>query len=487
MDATRGQALARARALLTALGPAALSATLCGLVDAYWRIPDHPGLVLLAGVPGLLLGAALASAFATLLAAVVSIGMAFVLIGAAETGGYGVYLVLFLLSAGGAAILARNLDRSRIRAAASTQDLMAREAHLQSILDTVPDAMIVINEQGLIQSFSAAAARLFGWTAEEVRGQNVKMLMPEPYRGQHDGYIERYRSTGERRIIGIGRVVVGRRKDGSDFPMELAVGEMRSSNQRYFTGFVRDLTERQKTENRLQDLQAEVVHIGRLSALGEMSSALAHELNQPLTAINNYLLAAKQLMKRGPSDVEKASDIVGKSIEQAVRAGQIIRQLRQFVARREVEREKIDINIVVDEASALAFVGLKERGIEVKIERAEDFQLVSIDKIQIQQVLINLIRNAVDAMEDAPRRRLTIQTMTRPSEVEICIIDTGSGIAPEMADRVFQPFTSTKTSGMGVGLSISRSIAEAHDGRLWHEPNPEGGTVFHLLLPAEAD
>src|SRR5215510_12211320 len=148
-------------------------------------------------------------------------------------------------------------------------DLAAREAHLKSILETVPDAMIVINERGIVQSFSVAAERLFGYGPNEVIGKNIKTLMPSPYRESHDYYIERYLRTGERRIIGIGRVVVGERKDGSTFPMELAVGEMRSTDKRYFTGFIRDLTERQKTEASLQELQSELVHISRLTAMGE--------------------------------------------------------------------------------------------------------------------------------------------------------------------------------------------------------------------------
>ena len=177
-----------------------------------------------------------------------------------------------------------------------TSDALAREAHLQSILDTVPEAMIVIDERGFIQSFSSAAERLFGCQAAEVIGRNVSILMPTPYRENHDGYLLRYMTTGERRIIGIGRVVVGQRKDGSTFPMELAVGEMKSGDQRYFTGFIRDLTERQQTEARLQELQSELVHISRLTAMGEMASTLAHELNQPLSAIANYLKGSRRLL-----------------------------------------------------------------------------------------------------------------------------------------------------------------------------------------------
>jgi two-component system sensor kinase FixL len=360
-------------------------------------------------------------------------------------------------------------------------------ARLQSMVEAVPDAIITIDERGAITFFSGAAERMFQYGADEVLGRNVKMLMPSPYRAEHDSYLARYLDTGEKRIIGIGRVVAAQRKDGTTFPIELAVGEAMLDGRHVYTGLIRDISEKQETTRRLHEVQADLLHVSRLSAMGELASALAHELNQPLTAINNYLLAARQLMKREPADLDRATEIVGKSIDQAVRAGQIIRQLRQFVARREVEREKIDINAVVDEACALAFVGLKERGIQVKIERAQENHLISIDKIQIQQVLINLIRNAVDAMEKAPRRSLTIRTVTRPDEMEICVIDTGAGISPDLADKVFQPFTSTKSAGMGVGLSISRTIVEAHHGRLWHDANPEGGTIFHLLLPVDVD
>src|SRR5918911_2184369 len=185
---------------------------------------------------------------------------------------------------------------------AAEEALRAREAHLRSILETVPDAMIVIDEKAQIQSFSTAAERLFGYAPDEVMGENVNILMPSPYREQHDGYMARYLTTGERRIIGIGRVVVGQRKDGSTFPMELAVGEMRLGTERYFTGFVRDLTERQNTEARLQELQAELVHMSRFTELGEMASTLAHEINQPLTAITNYLKGCRRILERIEGD-----------------------------------------------------------------------------------------------------------------------------------------------------------------------------------------
>jgi len=378
------------------------------------------------------------------------------------------------------------LRESWLHTVESDRDSAARAAHLASILDTVPDAMIVIDERGIIQSFSTAAQRLFGYEPAEVIGKNIKIMMPSPYHENHDGYLARYLRTGERRIIGIGRVVVGERKDRSTFPMELAVGEMKSGDQRYFTGFIRDLTERQKTEARLQELQSELVHISRLTAMGEMASALAHELNQPLSAITNYMKGSRRLLEQTTDEragvVREAMD---SAAEQAIRAGQIIRRLRDFVARGESERRVESMAKLVEEASALALVGVKDQGIHVRFQLSQSNDLVLVDKVQTQQVLLNLIRNAVEAMHDSPRRELLISTI--PAEdgmLLVSVADTGSGISPEVSDQLFRPFVTTKRQGMGVGLSISRTIIESHGGRIWIEPNPGGGTVFRFTVRA---
>ena len=389
----------------------------------------------------------------------------------------------FTIAGFGVAWFGERLKRAHLQTATSTQAALARQAHLQSILDTIPEAMIVIDERGSIQSFSTAAERLFGYTQAEVIGQNIKMMMPQPYRGDHDGYLARYMRTNEARIIGFGRVVVGQRKDGSTFPMELAVGEMRSNNQRFFTGFIRDLTERQTAEARLQELQSELVHISRLTAMGEMASTLAHELNQPLSAITNFMKGSRRLLANSTDETSvMVREAVEKSAEQALRAGEIIRRLRDFVARGEGERRIESLAKIAEEASALALVGAKDQGVRTRFDFDRGKDLVLADKVQVQQVLLNLIRNAIEAMQDLVTRNLTISAVTQDGMVTLSVADTGSGIGPDMAKQLFQPFVTTKREGMGVGLSICRTIVEAHGGRIWADPNPEGGTIFRFTL-----
>lgn len=367
--------------------------------------------------------------------------------------------------------------------------LEAAEARLRSILQTVPDAMIIIDERGRIESLSTTAERLFGYEADEACGRNVSLLMPSPYREQHDAYIARYLSTGERRIIGIGRIVVGQRKDGTTFPMHLTVGELRTGERHHFTGFIRDLTDQQLTEDRLKELQSEVTHMSRFTALGEMASTLAHEINQPLTAISNYLKGSRRLLDRMEGEnIEMLKDAVSKAADQALRAGQIIRRLREFVARGESERRIESLPKLIEDASTLALVGAREHGIAVMFRLDPAADLVLADRIQIQQVLVNLMRNAIEVMsEGGAVRRLDIATAAgADDQVEVTVADTGAGLAPEVAKQLFQPFVTTKRKGMGLGLSICRTIVEAHGGKIWVESPPDGGTIFHFTLRAAA-
>jgi two-component system, LuxR family, sensor kinase FixL len=360
-----------------------------------------------------------------------------------------------------------------------------REKHFRSILDTVPDAMIVIDEHGIMQFFSSAAERQFGYTEPEAIGRNISALMPEPDRSRHDGYLARYLKTGERRIIGIGRIVTGMRKDGTTFPMHLTIGEMQSGGKPYFTGFVRDLTEQQQTQARLQELQSELVHVSRLSAMGEMASALAHELNQPLSAISNYMKGSRRLLA-GSTDANalKIEAALDRAAEQAIRAGEIIRRLRTFVAREASEKRVESLSKMVEEAGALGLTGAREQGVFLRFNLDPSCDLVLADRVQIQQVLVNLFRNALEAMAPSTHREL-IASNTRAADdmIEIAVSDTGTGFAGDALANLFQPFFTTKETGMGVGLSISRTIIETH-GRMWAETNKSGGATFRFTLPA---
>lgn len=358
-------------------------------------------------------------------------------------------------------------------------------ALLQSILQTVPDAMIVIDERGLIESVSATAERLFGYTTDEIVGKNVSLLMPSPHRELHDSYLDRYLTTGERHIIGIGRIVVGQRRDGTTFPMHLTVGELRTASKHFFTGFIRDLTDQQITENRLKDLQSEVAHMSRFTALGEMASTLAHEINQPLTAINNYLRGCQRLLDKADNgSMAMLRDALGKAADQTLRAGQIIRRLREFVARGDTERQVESLPKLIEDASTLALIGAKENGVAVSFRLDPKADLVVADRIQIQQVLVNLIRNAIDVLAEwKGPREIEIETVAKADlTVQISVIDSGSGLAPEVAAQLFQPFVTTKKKGMGLGLSICRTIVEAHGGKIWVEPRAGGGTIFRFTL-----
>lgn len=362
--------------------------------------------------------------------------------------------------------------------------LAGRERHLASILATVPDAMIVIEEHGRISSFSAAAEKLFGYAEAEVLGENVAMLMPKADRATHDGYLSRYRATGERHVIGSSRIAIGLRRNGETFPMELAVGETSSGGQRIFTGFIRDLSERRLTEQRLHELQSELIHISRLSAMGTMASTLAHELNQPLTAIANYLETTRDMLVDAQTpELKTIRDALNLAAGQSLRAGDIVRRLREFVAHGEVGRTPENLDTLVNEAAGLGLIGAREAGIRVVMSLDPEPHQVLVDRVQVEQVLVNLIRNGLQAMQDCPTRDLTITTARESAGcVQVTVADTGTGISADMSDRLFQAFATTKEDGLGLGLSICRTIIEAHGGRIWATPVEGGGTAFHFTL-----
>ena len=381
--------------------------------------------------------------------------------------------------------MAAESEVDRENSVAGKPTIFSLEAHLDSILETVPDAMIVIDERGFILSFSAAAERMFGYSEAELLGENISTLMPSPDRERHNHHLENYLATGERRIIGIGRITTARRCNGAVFPIDLHVGEAKAGTEKVFTGFIRDLTEPQATQRRLHDLQAELAHVARVTAMGTLATALAHELNQPLTAIANYVETVRDLLHDPSDDVlEVVREALDECATQSVRAGQIVRRLRDYVSRGDVDRKIESLTQLVSEASVLAMIGAGEHGVEIEVKLDSACDKVLVDRIQIQQVILNLVRNAFEAMDDSPDQRVRISCCREKSgKIRVTIADSGPGLAPDLSGQLFKPFNSTKAQGMGLGLSICHTIIRGHAGRIWAEASDLGGTAFHFTLP----
>lgn len=436
-----------------------------------------------------LVASAIAGIRPVLLAGILPLGYVFYRVAFMDSSVDPTEVLLFVAIVLASAFLGKLLQIARNSMLGSKDALEIREAHLKSVLDTVPDATVVSSQDGRIVSFNAAAVRQFGYSESEVIGENLRILMPQPYRQEHDGYLERYLSTGERRIIGIDRVVVGQRKDGSTFPMKLAVGEMRSAGRVFFTGFIRDLTEREESAAKLNEIQTELARLARLNEMGEMASTLAHELNQPLSAIANYVHGCSRLLQDMDSDVAvRMREALGEAGSQSLRAGQIIKHLREFVTKGETEKAPQNIRQLVEEAGALALVGSREKGIRTVFDFGPGADIVMVDHIQIQQVLTNLMRNAIEAMKDAPTKELLVRTEPADTgEVAVTVSDTGGGISDEISGQLFNPFTTTKPGGMGIGLSISKRIVEAHGGSITVSRNSFGGASFRFTLPSNKE
>jgi two-component system sensor kinase FixL len=437
-------------------------------------------------VPAILIAAMFGGMIPGLIALAATLPFVIYFIASEQAPALLMHLAIFVGVGATVAWLGGSFQSARAEVQRTADMLQRREAHLASVLDTVPDATVVIETDGTMVSFNAAAERQFGYTPQEAIGSNVRMLMPSPYREQHDGYLSRYLTTGERRIIGTDRVVVGQRKDGSTFPMTLAVAEMKSTGTVYFTGFIRDLTEYQESAARLEEATSELARLSRLNELGEMASTLAHELNQPLSAIANYVQGCSRLLEKiDTEDAVRMRGALDETARQALRAGDIIRHLREFVTRGDTEKQPEDVKKLVEEAGALALVGSREQGIKSVFDFGQEGGMVIVDRVQIQQVLINLMRNAMEAMRDSDRRELNIRVRAQGGELmAVEVSDTGSGIPEDIAPQLFQPFVTSKATGMGIGLSISKRIIESHGGEISVSRNEHGGATFVFTLPA---
>jgi two-component system, LuxR family, sensor kinase FixL len=362
-------------------------------------------------------------------------------------------------------------------------------AELHALLDAAVDAIVVTDERGRISAFNAAAEHLFGYDPAEVLGEAVDILMPDPHRSRHGEYMQRYLDTGEARIIGFGREVQARRANGESFPVSLSVGEAVDAHGRRFVGILRDLSGQKAAERHARSLEARLADVGRFSLMGELAAGIAHEINQPLSAIATYAQALKHMARRDPVDVDALIEACEKIDAQARRAGQVIKDLRNFIRKQDVRTQLLDVNDVVADVLNLVEADAHAEGIRVVTEYASGLPKVPADAMQLQQVLLNLTRNSVDAMRDGLRKAKGIAICTEhDAEGNVCIsvTDHGSGVSPRLGDHIFHPFVTTKREGLGVGLAISRTIVQAYKGTLSYRDNPTGGSIFVISLPAAA-
>lgn len=350
--------------------------------------------------------------------------------------------------------------------------------------------MVVIDDDGIIRGFGKAAQKLFGYSEEQAIGQNVSILMAPPHAARHDAHLRRYKTTHERRMIGFTRVENACDCNGHVFPVEITLGEAHVEGRTYFIGFLRDVGEQLADRRQLRDILDELAHASRISAMGAFGTAIAHELNQPLTAIANYTEGMRDMLARRTdlADREQLVDILDRCSKQAVRAGQLIHRLRDFVRGGQPKIELADPTALVNNSVTLAMINGFRRNVRLETEIPPGLPKVAVDPVQAQQVLFNLIRNAFEAIHaaDGTGGRLVIRVMPHDEDhVEFVIEDSGPGIDPLVADRIFESFVTTRGGGMGVGLSICKQIVESYGGSIWATSSPLlGGAAFHFTLPA---
>ena len=357
-----------------------------------------------------------------------------------------------------------------------------------ALLDAAVDAIIIIDGKGEIERINTSGLALFGYAEPELLGQNIRQLMPEPYRSNHDSYLESYRRTGKAAIIGRGREVTAIRKNGETFPILLTVGEIRQEQGRRFVGFVRDLSESRAAEEQVRELEDRLLHADRLVTLGELTAGIAHEINQPLTAIAAYADAGRSLTGRETEtlrdDLRTICERIG---EQSRRAAEVVRRLRRLVRGGSAIKARHEINHIIQNVLLLFEHEVNKLGINIHFTPLASGCELYVDEIQIQQVLVNLVKNSLDALVGVatPRPLITIKVERGDDELSVSVMDNGPGIPSEHVDLLFDAFFTTKPKGVGLGLSICKSIAAAHGGRLRYEQADSGGASFCLVLPLE--
>jgi len=371
-------------------------------------------------------------------------------------------------------------DRKR-----AEEELKRSEARYRVVVETASDAVISIDKSGAIILANPATKRIFGHNPEDLIGRSLTVLMPQARRVFHEAGYKRYMETGVRRLNWQGTEMTALRADGKEFPAEVSFGEVIADGQKIFTGFIRDISEKKRAEESLNKARTELAHISRVTSLGAFTASIAHEINQPLSGIITNASTCLRMLNTDPPNVDGARETARRALRDGNRASDVMTRLRTLFTRKEVKAEPVDINEVAREVIALYLNELQRNDVTLRQEFAERLPNVMGDRVQLQQVILNLLRNASDAMSavnDRPRE-LVVSTEPAGDEVRFKVRDAGVGIDPTAAERLFESFYTTKEDGMGIGLSVSRSIIEAHEGRLWAMPNDGPGATFAFSVP----
>ncbi|MBT8400537.1 MAG: PAS domain S-box protein, partial [Rhodothermia bacterium] len=371
-------------------------------------------------------------------------------------------------------------DRKR-----TESELVDSQAFSQAVVETAADAIITIDADNRIENFNRAAQEMFGYATKDVVGKNVSMLMPEDIRHEHDSYLAKYVSTNDSAKITAGREVTAMRKDGATFPIYLSISEVHGHPERKFVGLIRDISDQRAAENEAREHRENLAHVDRLNMLGEMATGIAHEINQPLTAISLFARAGGKLVEAGNED--RMPEIFEKLNQHAYRASAVIERMQNMARRQESAKAIVDCNELLQEVAKLAEAEARFRDMAIEVDIWDDPLPVFVDAVQIQQVALNLIRNGMEAIRSCEcryGRTIRLRSVLKSAnEVEVSVVDCGDGVREDLDEPIFTPFSTTKKSGMGMGLSISRSIITAHGGRLDYFNNEKCGATFFFTLP----
>jgi len=365
-------------------------------------------------------------------------------------------------------------------------ELQRSEEKYRVVVETASDAIISMDEGGVIIFANAAAKSILGYEPAELMGKPLTMLMPAMMRQLHRNGFSRYVATGHRNINWRGTELTALRKNGQEFPVEISFGEMTRDGHKAFTGLIRDITEKKRIEETLRNTQAQLSRATRTATVGEFAASIAHEINQPLAAVVANGHACLRWLSSGPEGLAKAQEAAERIVRDGKEAGEIMRRIRVLFKKASIEKAELDLNEVIAEVVHLLGGETAKRRVAIEAELADDLPPVVGDRVQLQQVAFNLLLNGIEAMEPAlgrPRKLFIRSKRENPETILVEIQDNGVGM--ENAEKVFEAFFTTKEQGMGMGLTICRSIIDAHHGRLWAASSEGEGTTFSFTLPVQ--